>query len=43
MRALAETENLRTRLTKQINDAKIYAVQGFCKDMAEVGLIYSLT
>jgi len=35
-RALAESENMRVRLTKQINDAKLYAVQGFCKDMTEI-------
>jgi len=38
-RALAETENLRTRLTKQINDSKLYAIQGFCKDITEVSLV----
>ncbi|CAL8114854.1 unnamed protein product [Orchesella dallaii] len=35
-RALAETENLRARLTKQINDSKLYAIQGFCKDITEI-------
>jgi molecular chaperone GrpE len=38
LRALAETENVRARLTKQIQDAKLFAVQGFCKDMTEVCL-----
>jgi molecular chaperone GrpE len=41
-RALAETENLRARLTKQINDAKLYAVQGFCKDMTEISDILKM-
>ncbi|XP_028132311.1 grpE protein homolog, mitochondrial [Diabrotica virgifera virgifera] len=35
-RALAEGENLRTRLTKQIADAKIYGIQSFCKDLLDV-------
>lgn len=36
MRALAETENVRNRMSKQLGDMKLYAIQGFCKDMAEV-------
>lgn len=35
-RSLAETENLRARLTKQIDDAKRFGIQGFCKDLLEV-------
>ncbi|XP_076241196.1 grpE protein homolog, mitochondrial Roe1 [Calliopsis andreniformis] len=35
-RALAEGENLRVRLTKQIQDAKLFGIQGFCKDLLEV-------
>jgi len=35
-RALAESENMRTRLTKQINDQKLYAIQGFCKDLTDI-------
>ncbi|XP_067633539.1 grpE protein homolog, mitochondrial [Eurosta solidaginis] len=35
-RSLADSENLRTRLTKQIADAKIYGIQSFCKDLLEV-------
>ncbi|XP_076758599.1 grpE protein homolog, mitochondrial Roe1 [Xylocopa sonorina] len=35
-RALADGENLRVRLTKQIEDAKIFGIQGFCKDLLEV-------
>jgi len=27
---------MRKRLTKQIEDAKIYGIQGFCKDLLEV-------
>jgi len=38
LRALAELENVRARLTKQIADSKLYAVQGFCKDLLEVKL-----
>lgn len=36
MRSLAETENVRQRLKKQIDDAKLFGVQSFCKDILEV-------
>lgn len=35
-RALAEGENIRLRLTKQINDAKLFGIQSFCKDLLDV-------
>lgn len=35
-RALADGENLRNRLNKQIEDAKLFGIQGFCKDLLEV-------
>lgn len=35
-RSLAETENLRARLQKQIEDARRFGIQGFCKDLLEV-------
>lgn len=35
-RALAEGENIRVRLTKQIKDAKLFGIQGFCKDLLDV-------
>lgn len=35
-RALADTENLRTRTQKMIEDAKLYGIQSFCKDLLEV-------
>jgi molecular chaperone GrpE len=35
-RALAHSENLRLRLTKQIEDAKLFGIQGFCKDLIDV-------
>ncbi|CAH1783703.1 unnamed protein product [Owenia fusiformis] len=35
-RSLAETENVRTRMKKQVDDAKIFGIQGFCKDLLEV-------
>lgn len=35
-RALADGENLRLRLTKQIEDAKIFGIQNFCKDLLVV-------
>jgi molecular chaperone GrpE len=42
MRALAETENTRTRLLKQIDDAKLFGIQGFCKDLLEVADVLQL-
>ena len=30
-RSIAENDNMRKRLTKQIEDAKIYGIQGNCK------------
>ncbi|XP_050398076.1 grpE protein homolog 1, mitochondrial [Patella vulgata] len=36
IRSLAETENVRKRMMKQIEDAKIFGIQGFCKDLLEV-------
>ncbi|KAH8402013.1 hypothetical protein KR009_009125 [Drosophila setifemur] len=35
-RALADSENMRNRLNKQIADAKIFGIQSFCKDLLEV-------
>lgn len=35
-RSLADGENLRVRLTKQIQDAKVFGIQSFCKDLLEV-------
>lgn len=35
-RSLAETENVRRRGQKQVEDAKVFAIQGFCKDLLEV-------
>ncbi|KAG7461946.1 hypothetical protein MATL_G00196520 [Megalops atlanticus] len=35
-RALADTENLRQRSQKMVEDAKLYGIQGFCKDLLEV-------
>lgn len=35
-RALAETENVRRRGQKQVDDAKVFAIQSFCKDLLEV-------
>ena len=41
MRALAESENVRRRMTKQVDDAKVFGIQGFCKDLLEVSDILS--
>nr|CAI5868848.1 unnamed protein product [Callosobruchus analis] len=35
-RALAESENMRSRLTKQISEAKVFGIQSFCKDLVDV-------
>ena len=32
-RALADTENLRQRSQKLVEEAKLYGIQGFCKDL----------
>lgn len=34
--SLAEMENLRKRMQKQVSDAKLFGIQGFCKDLLEV-------
>ena len=36
LRALAEMENIRQRSRKQIEEAKLYGIQGFSKDILEV-------
>lgn len=33
---MADADNMRKRLTKQIDDAKIFGIQSFCKDLLEV-------
>jgi len=35
-RSLAERENVRTRLEKQVRDAKQFGIQSFCKDLLDV-------
>lgn len=35
-RALAEGENTRIRMRKQVEDAKIFGIQSFCKDILDV-------
>ncbi|EFP09336.1 hypothetical protein CRE_25465 [Caenorhabditis remanei] len=41
-RSLAETENVRRRGIKQTDDAKIFAIQSFCKDLLEVSDILDI-
>ncbi|KAI6241577.1 GrpE protein-like protein 2, mitochondrial [Aphelenchoides fujianensis] len=41
-RALAETENVRRRGQKQLEDAKSFAIQSFCKDLLEVADVLNL-
>ncbi|KAF6031996.1 Roe1 [Bugula neritina] len=36
IRALAEAENVRQRMMKQVGDAKQFGIQGFCKDLLSV-------
>ena len=36
MRALAENENVRNRSKKMVDDAKLYGIQSFSKDLLEV-------
>lgn len=40
-RSLADSDNMRKRLTKQIEDAKIFGIQSFCKDLLDVSDILS--
>lgn len=40
--ALADMENLRTRLNKQIEDARQFAIAGFCKDLVEVTDVFEM-
>lgn len=42
VRALAETENVRNRMIKGIEDAKTFGIQGFCKDLLEVADILNM-
>ncbi|KAG7298343.1 hypothetical protein JYU34_017946 [Plutella xylostella] len=35
-RALADAENTRRRMTKQVEDAKSFAIQSFCKDLLDI-------
>ncbi len=36
MRALADAENVRNRMKKQVEEAKLFGIQGFSKDILEV-------
>lgn len=40
--ALADMENLRQRLNKQVDDAKQFAITGFCKDLVEVTDVFEI-
>lgn len=42
LRAMAETENTRNRMRKEIESVKIYGIQGFCKDLLEVADVLNL-
>lgn len=40
--ALADMENLRRRLNKQVEDAKQFAISGFCKDLVEITDVFEM-
>jgi molecular chaperone GrpE len=42
LRALADAENTRNRMRKQVDDAKIFGIQGFSKDLLEVSDVLNL-
>ena len=42
IRSLAEIENTRFRMNRQIEDAKVFGIQGFCKDLLEVADVLRL-
>lgn len=39
---MAETENTRNRMRKEVENMKIYGIQGFCKDLLEVADVLNL-
>uniref|UniRef100_A0A5S6QU76 GrpE protein homolog n=1 Tax=Trichuris muris TaxID=70415 RepID=A0A5S6QU76_TRIMR len=41
-RALAENENLRARMIRQVEEAKLFGVQSLCKDLLEIADILQL-
>uniref|UniRef100_A0A915KL18 GrpE protein homolog n=1 Tax=Romanomermis culicivorax TaxID=13658 RepID=A0A915KL18_ROMCU len=41
-RSLAETENVRSRMQRQVEDTKSFAIQGFCKDLLEIADVLAL-
>lgn len=42
LRAMAETENTRVRMRKEVDNAKIFGIQSFCKDLLEVADVLNL-
>lgn len=42
LRAMAEAENTRLRMRKQVDDAKQFGIQGFCKDLLEIADVLNL-
>jgi len=42
LRAMAETENVRVRMLKQVEDAKSFGIQRFCKDLLEVADVLNM-
>ena len=39
-RSLADRENVRTRLEKQVQDGKMFGIQSFCKDLLDVSTCF---
>lgn len=42
IRSLAETENVRQRMNKQVEDTKNFGIQGFCKDLLDVADVLNM-
>jgi molecular chaperone GrpE len=42
LRAMAETENTRVRMRKEIDNVKVFGIQSFCKDLLEVADVLNL-
>lgn len=40
--SLADMENLRSRLNKQVEDAKQFAISNFCKDLVEITDVFEM-
>lgn len=41
-RSLADSENMRKRFMKQVDEAKVFGIHNFCKDLLEVSSFNSM-